>query len=80
MTSALTEGVMDRHFYLLKAGVLTLAIVAAGITTGFQMDKLSAHLDNVHYNASIYADAQTHRVTHAFSHAVSALMDHLRGR
>jgi hypothetical protein len=80
MTSAMTEGVMDRRFYLLKAGVLTLAIAAAGLTTGFQMDKLSANFDSVHYSASIYADAQTHRVTHAFTHAVGTLMDKLRGR
>jgi hypothetical protein len=80
MTSAMTEGVMDRHFYLLKAGVLTLAIAAAGLTTGFQMDKLSANFDSVHYSASIYADMQTHRMTHAFTHAVGTLMDKLRGR
>jgi hypothetical protein len=80
MTSAMTEGVMDRQFYFLKAGVLVLAIVAAGVTTGFQMDKLSSNFDSVHYSASIYADAATHRATHAFSHAVGTLFDHLRGR
>jgi hypothetical protein len=80
MTSAMTEGVMDRRFYLLKAGVLVMGIVAAGLTTGFQMDKLSANLDSVHYSASIYANAQTHRVSHAVSHAFSTVMDRLRGR
>jgi hypothetical protein len=74
------EGAMDRQFYFIKAGVLTLAIVAAGVTTGFQMDKLSANFDSVHYSAAVYADCQTHRLTHAFSHAVGTLVDHLRGR
>jgi hypothetical protein len=80
MTSAMTEGVMDRQFYFLKAGVLVIAIVAAGVTTGFQMDRLSSNLDSVHYSASIYADAATHRATHAFSHAVGELIDRLHGR
>jgi hypothetical protein len=80
MKSAMTEGVMDRQFYFLKAGVLALAIIAAGVTTGFQMDKLSANFDSVHYSATVYADAQTHRITHAFSHAVGTLMDRIRGR
>lgn len=80
MTSAMTEGVMDRQFYLLKAGVLVLGIVAAGLTTGFQMDKLSANFDSVHYSASVYADVQTHRVTHAVSRAFATMMDRLRGR
>jgi hypothetical protein len=80
MTPAMTEGVMDRRFYLLKAGVLVLGIVAAGLTTGFQMDKLSANLDSVHYSASIYANEQTHRLSHAVSHAFSTVIDRLRGR
>lgn len=71
---------MDRQFYFLKAGVLMLAIVAAGVTTGFQMDQLTSRFDSVHYSASIYADAATHRATHAFTHAMGTLFDHMRGR
>jgi hypothetical protein len=80
MTSAMTEGVMDRQFYLLKAGVLVLAIVAAGVTTGFQMDKLSSNFDSVHYSATVYADVQAHKITHAISHAMGDLIGHRRGR
>jgi hypothetical protein len=80
MTPAMTEGVMNRQFYLLKAGVLVLAIVAAGVTTGFQVDKLASNFDSVHYSASIYADAATHRATHALSHTAGQLVDWLRGR
>ena len=71
---------MDRQFYFLKAGVLVLAVIAAGVTTGFQMDKLSSNFDSVHYAATASADVQTHRATHAFSHAVGEAMDWLRGR
>ena len=70
---------MDRQFYLLKAGVLVLAMVAAGVTTGFQMDRLSSRIDGVHYAATAYADVATHRATHAFSHAVGQAMDWLHG-
>jgi hypothetical protein len=80
MTSAMTEGVMDRRFYVLKAGVLVLGLIAAGLSTGFQVDKLAANFDSVHYSASVYADVQTHRVTHAFAHAIGTLVDKLRGR
>ena len=71
---------MNRQFYFLKAGVLVVAIIAAGLTTGFQMDRLSSRIDSVHYSASIYADCATHRATHALSHAVGTAMDWLRGR
>ncbi|GEM_PF-2101226 len=71
---------MNRQFYFLKASVLVLAVVAAGVTTGFQMDKLASNFDSVHYSATVYADAATHRATHALSHAMGTLFDHLRGR
>lgn len=71
---------MGRHFYLLKASVVVLAVVIAGVTTGFNADRLSTRFDRVHYSAAAYADLQTHRVTHAFSHAVGGLLDWLNGR
>ena len=71
---------MNRHFYVLKAGVLVLAIAAAGLTTGFQMDKLSSRFDSVHYSASVYAGVATHKLTHAASHFIGEAIDRLSGR
>jgi hypothetical protein len=76
----MAEGVMGRQFYFLKASVLVLAVAIAGLTTGFNADRLATRFDRVHYSATVYADAQTHRVTHAFSHAVGGLIDWMNGR
>jgi len=71
---------MSRHFYVLKASIVLIAVVIAGATTGgFQFDRLSSRVDAVHYSAAIYADCAVHQGSHAALHALGQLFGHLRG-
>jgi hypothetical protein len=77
MASAMTEGVMDRQFFYLKAAVLVLAVTVAGFSTGFRVDRLSARFDPLHYGAVIQANATIHDAGHSVSHALGKLLGHI---
>ena len=67
---------MDKNFYSVKAGLLVVALAIAGISSGFQMTKIMAHFDRVHYAAAAIADDTMHAATHDVSHAVGKFMAH----
>lgn len=67
---------MNRQFFYLKATALVLALAIAGISTGFQTDRLATRFDRLHYSAVLQANATLHCASHGVSHAFGKLLGH----
>ena len=67
---------MNRQFFYLKASVLVLALAIAGVSTGFQPDRLATRFDALHYSAVVQAGATLHCASHGVSHALGKFFGH----
>jgi len=66
---------MERHYYLLKIGLIALAIAVAVVTGGIGSTQMSHAVAHARYSAPAEIEAAAWRTTAWIAHGLSRLMD-----
>ncbi len=66
---------MDRRYYILKIGIVVVALVSAGVMSGFSSDGLNGRIDTIHYRAAATASIAVQQTAQSVAHAVLRLFD-----
>ncbi len=64
---------MDRRYYILKIGIVVVALASAGAVGGFSSDGLNSRIDTIHYRAAATASIAVQQTAQTVTHAALRL-------
>ena len=66
---------MERRYYLLKIGLIALAVITAVVTGGVGTTQVSHAIGHARYSASAEIEAAAWRTTAWIAHGIARLLD-----